>query len=142
MAADNTNLTPIAFSGTNSMSTPKALNSTAIFDSDAVSFSADATDCYLQVKVDNQGTPGSGDVVDVYLRASLDGGTTYDTDEHMRWVMRLDTYATNTPGEDPATLTRAISVRGIPGGKFSFRAAQGGTRTINVSAQFNEHTVT
>ena len=108
MAADNTNLTPIAFGGTNSMSTPKALNSTAIFDSDAVTFSADATDCYLQVKVDNQGTPGSGDVVDVYLRVSLDGGTTYDTDEHMSWVMRLDTYPTNTPGEDPANRTSRL----------------------------------
>ena len=141
MAADNTNLTPIAFGGTNSMSTPKALNSTAIFDSDAVTFSADATDCYLQEKVDNQGTPGSGDVVDVYLRVSLDGGTTYDTDEHMSWVMRLDTYPTNTPGEDPATQSRLVDVRGIPGAKFAFKAAQGSTRTINVSAQINELTV-
>ncbi len=141
MAADNTNVTPVAFSATSSMSTPKALNSTSIFDSDAITFSADATDCQLQVKGDNQGTPASGDVVDVYLRASLDGGTTYDTDEHMRWVMRLDTYATNTPGEDPATQTRMIDVRGIPTAKVCFKAAQGGTRTINVSAQINEHTV-
>lgn len=142
MAADNTNVTPVAFSATSSMSTPKALNSTSFFDSDAISFSADATDCQFQCKADNQGTPASGDTVEVYLRASLDGGTTYDTDEHMRLIMRLDTYATNLPGEDPATQTRMIDVRGIPAAKFCFKAAQGGTRTINVSAQINEHTVT
>lgn len=142
MAADNTNLTPIAFSSTSSMTTPKALNSTAFFDSDAIAFSADATDCWLQVKADNQGTPAGGDTVDVYLRASLDGGTTYDSDEHMRWVTRIDTYGANTPGEDPATQTVQIYVRGIPGGKIAFKAAQGGTRTINVSAQINELTVT
>lgn len=141
MAADNTNLTPIEFSAVNSMTTPKALNSTAFFDSDVVTFSADATDCLLQCKADNQGTPASGDTVDVYLRVTLDGGTTYDTDEHMRWVMRLDTYPTNTPGEDPATQSRWINVRGVPKAKFAFKAAQGGTRTINVSAQINEHTV-
>ena len=141
MAADNTVPTPIAFSGVNSMTTPKALNSTAFFDSDAVTFSADATDCTLQVKVDNQGTPASGDTVAVYLRASLDGGTTYDTDEHMQFITLVDTYGANTPGEDPATRTLKIDVRGIPGGKFAFKAAQGGTRTINLSAQFNEHTV-
>ena len=142
MAADNTNVTPVAFSATSSMSTPKALNSTAIFDSDAITFSADATDCQFQCKADNQSSASAGDVVDVYLRASLDGGTTYDTDEHMRWIMRLDTYATNTPGEDPATQTRMIDVRGIPTAKFCFKAAQGGTRTINISAQINELTVT
>lgn len=142
MPSSNTNVMTIDFSGTSSMGTPKALNSTAYFDSDAIMFSANATDCFLQVKVDNQGTPASGDTVDVFLRASLDGGTTYDTDEHMLPLMRLDTYATNTPGEDPATKTIALDVRGIPQCKFVFRAAQGGTRTINVSAQVNELQVT
>lgn len=142
MPADNTNLTQVAFSGTGSFTTPKALNTTSRFTSDAFAFSADATDCKFQFKVDNQGTPASGDTVTVQLALSIDGGTTYDTDEHARSVAYLDTYATNDPGEDPATRTYTVDVRGATHGKILAKAAQGGTRTINFSAQFNEHTAT
>ena len=51
-----------------------------------MSIHVDAVQASLQVKVDNSGTPASGDYVDLWIKWSPDA-TEYDTDEHaMFWA--------------------------------------------------------
>lgn len=138
MANSNTNTTDIAFSSTSTMSTPKGLNSTSRFTFDAVTIHADAVQGALTVKLDNQGTPAAGDYVDLQVAWSADG-TNYDTDEHAQPLGRMDTVSANDPGEDPCTKTFALNVSGKQSFKVIARANQGGTRTINFSAIYNEH---
>lgn len=138
MANSNTNTTDVAFGGTSSMSTPKALNSTSRFTSDAVTIHADAVSASLQVLLDNQGTPASGDYVDLQVAFSADG-TNYDTDEHAVYLPRMDTFGSNDPGEDPCRRTFWLDVSGKQKFKLIAKANQGGTRTINLSALYNEH---
>lgn len=121
-----------------SSASTKSLNSTSRFDSDAISLNAEDWDGSLSVLADNSGTPASGDVVDVYIKWTNDG-TNYDTDEHAEFLCRLDTYATNTPGEDPAARTVSLGVSGKKGFKVSAVAAQGGTRAITFSAYLVTH---
>ena len=64
----------------------------------------------IQINADNDGTPASGDTVAVYILWTTgdilgDSGSDYDTVEHAQLLCTLDTYATNTPGEDPARKT-------------------------------------
>lgn len=138
MANSNNNTTAIAYSGTSSVTTPKALSSTSRVDSDAVSISADAVEAALQVLCDNQGTAASGDYVDVWVKWSVDGGTTYDTDEHALYLGRLDTFGTNDPGEDPAAKTFSFRVTGKQKFKVTAKANQGATRTVNFTGVYNE----
>ena len=121
-----------------SASSTKSLNSTSRFDSDAVSIHVDAVQASLQVKVDNSGTPASGDYVDLWIKWSPDA-TEYDTDEHAMFLGRLDTVAANDPGEDPATRTFDLNVSGKQSFKLTSKANQGGTRAITISAIYNEH---
>lgn len=84
------------------------VNSAAVVWSDAYAFNADDMDAELQVHVDNQGTPVSGDTCTVIVAYSTgdilgDSGNDFATYEHAETVMLLDTYAANTPGEDPAS---------------------------------------
>lgn len=138
MANTNVNETPIAFSSVDSMATPKALNSTSRFTSDAVTIHADAVSASLQVLLDNQGTPASGDYVDLQVAWTADG-TNYDSDEHALYLPRMDTFGTNDPGEDPCRRTFWLDVSGKQKFKLIAKANQGGTRTINLSALYNEH---
>jgi hypothetical protein len=59
----------------------------------------------------------------------------YDTDEHGELVMQLDTYATNTPGEDPARKTVPVDLRGCTAYKVGVICAQAATRNIVVRAR-------
>lgn len=138
MANSNTNTTAVAFSGTSTMSTPKGLNSTSRFAMDAITINADAVSGSLTVILDNQGTPASGDYVDIQVKYSADG-TNYDTDEHAIYLPRMDTYSSNDPGEDPAQRTFSLNVSGKQKLLIIAKANQGGTRTINFSAIYNEH---
>lgn len=135
MANSNANNSAVQWSA----SSTKSLNSTARVDSDAVSVNADAVQGAIQVTCDNSGTPASGDYVDLWVKWSLDGGTTYDTDEHAQFVGRIDTVAANDPGEDPATRTFSLNVSGKRNFKLTAKANQGGTRAITISAIYNEH---
>lgn len=138
MANTNINETEIAFSGTSTVTTPKALNSTSRFTFDTVTIHADAVSASLQVRLDNQGTPASGDWVDLQIEWSVDG-TNFDTDEHAAYLPRMDTFGSNDPGEDPCSKTFALDVSGKQAFKLLARANQGGTRTINLTAVYNEH---
>ena len=134
MANSNNNDAAVLWSAAST----KSLNSTARFDSDAVTVHADAVSAFLQVTVDNSGTPAAGDTVDLWIKWSPDASS-YDTDEYAMPLGRLDTVAANTPGEDPATRTYKLDVSGGQSFKLSATANQGGTRAITISAIYNEH---
>jgi hypothetical protein len=138
--ASSVNETGITWSAAASIS----LNSTSRFDSDAVTLNVEDWDASLQVSADNSGTPASGDVVDVYVLWTNgdilgDSGDDYDTAEHAEFLCRLDTFSTNTPGEDPARRTVPLSVSGKKAFKVSAVAAQGGTRAVTFRARLVTH---
>lgn len=121
-----------------------SLNSTSRFESDAIVFNVEDWDASLQVSADNSGTPASGDVVDVYVEWTTgdilgDSSDDYDTSEHAEFLCRLDTFATNTPGEDPARKTVPLNVSGKKGMKLSVVAATGGTRAVTFRARLVTH---
>lgn len=121
-----------------------SLNSNNRVDADAVTLHVEDWDGSVQVSADNSGSPGSGDVVDVYVKWTNgdvlgDSGDDYDTDEHAEWLCRLDTYAANTPGEDPVRKTVPLAVSGKKGFKLSVVAAQGATRAITFRARLVTH---
>ena len=120
-----------------------SLNSASRFDSDAYALNVEDWDAELVLSVDNSGTPASGDYVDVYIKYTTgdvlgDSGDDFPTDEHAEFLCRLDTYATNTPGEDPAR--KAVPIRTAAHAfKLSAVAPQGGTRAITLRARVETH---
>lgn len=83
--------------------------------SDAFSFNVGGWGAVIQLSADNEGTPADGDAVDFYALYTAgdilgDGGDDFDTAKHGQFLCRLDTYATNTPGEDPARKTVSLDV--------------------------------
>jgi len=108
-------------------------------DSDAVVFNAADVQAAIQVDADNAGTPASGDYLDVWIKYTSgdvlgDSSDDYDTDEHALYLGRLDTYATNTPGEDPARATWEIpcSAKGF---KLSVAVPAAATHDVVVKAR-------
>ena len=132
--ASSINQTTILWSSASTIS----LSTNSRYNSDTVTLNVEDWDGSLQVTADNSGTPTSGDVVDVYVKWTNDG-TLFDTDEHAEFVCRLDTFPTNTPGEDPVTRTYSLDVSGKKGFKVSAVAAQGATRAITFSATLVTH---
>jgi hypothetical protein len=115
-------------------SSSKTVSSSTRVDSDAMTFDATDIKGCIQFKADNQGTPASGDICDVYIKWTTDG-TTYDTGEHAEGPYRLDTVAANTPGENPAVVTLPIEPGRYKGYKLSVSCPQAGSRNILVSAR-------
>ena len=116
------------------------LNSATRQDSDEIAFHVEDLSAAIQVSADNQGTPASGDVVRVYAKWTTgdvlgDSGNDYDTSEHAELIAVLDTFSTNTPGEDPARKTVSIDVADMVGMRLSVEAPQGATRSIVVRAR-------
>lgn len=111
--------------------------------SDAVTLNVEDWDGEIQVYADNQGTPASGDVVDCYIHYTTgdvlgDSGDDYPTNEHAEFLCRLDTFATNTPGEDPAS--RAVPIRTTAKGfKISVESPNAATRNVVVRARVITH---
>jgi hypothetical protein len=137
--ASSRNETQITWSSASSVS----LNSNSAFTSDAFTYNAEDWAAELQVHADNSGTPASGDTVDVYIAYTAgdilgDTGSDYDTTEHAEFLCRLDTYATNTPGEDPAGKTVPIRT-GALGFKIIAQANQGATRAVTFRARVVTH---
>ena len=98
----------ITWSAANSL----VLSSTAMSSpSDEFTIDSTVVAISMSARATNGGTPASGDVVNIYIKWSngdLDAGggaNDYDSDEHAMWLMQLDTYPTNTPGENPAAKT-------------------------------------
>ena len=135
--AGSINQTQVQWSAADSIS----LNSNSVVDSDAVAVNAEDDSGSVQISCDNSGTPASGDVIDIYVKWSCgdvlgDSGDDFDTSEHAEWLCRLDTYATNTPGEDPARKTVPLRVRGKKAFKLAAQAAQGASRAITMRARY------
>lgn len=125
-------------------SASKTVSAATIQWSDAITLNDEDWAGSLQVSADNAGTPASGDTCDVYIAWSNgdllgDTGNDYDTDEHGEFVMRLDTYASNTPGEDPARRTAPIELAGKVAMKVGVICAQAATRNIVVRALVIAH---
>lgn len=122
----------------------KTVSANAIQWSDPITLHVEDWDGSVQVSVDNQGTPASGDTCAVYAGWSNgdvlgDSGDDFDSDEHAEYLDVIDTYGSNTPGEDPAR--RTIPLR--PSGKKAFRlgvlCAQAASRNIVVRARLITH---
>lgn len=110
--------------------------------SDATSFNVEDWDAAVTVHADNQGTPASGDTVDVeilWTTGSVDGsaGDDYDTAKGGQWIMRLNTYSTDSDGEDPQQKTVTIPTA-AKGFKIYAKNNSGG-RTIRVRAELITH---
>lgn len=110
--------------------------------SDAVSFNVEDWDGAITVHADNQGTPASGDTVDVYIlwsTGNVDGsaGDDYDTAKGAQWIARLNTYATDSDGEDPQQKTVTIPT---PQKAFKlYGKNNSGGRTIRLRAELITH---
>lgn len=111
--------------------------------SDAFAFNVEDWDASLTLYADNQGTPASGDTVDVYVlwtSGSVDGsaGDDYDTPKGGRWVARLNTYSTDADGEDPQQKTIELTNIAAKGLKVYAKNNSGG-RTIRLRAEISTH---
>ncbi len=138
MASSRTS-TQITWASANSIT----LNTNSAQTSDAFLFNAETWEADVQVSADNTGTAASGDYVDVWIAYTTgdvlgDGGDDYDTTEHAEFACRLDTFGSNTPGEDPARKTVGIRT-GAKGIKVIAQANQGATRSITFRAMICEH---
>lgn len=125
-------------------SNSKTVSSSTVVWTDAATLNAEDWDGSVQVSADNAGTPASGDVCDVYAAWSNgdilgDSGDDFDTVEHAQFLGRLDTYGTNTPGEDPARRTFTLSLSGKKALKIGVSCPQAGTRNIVVRARLVTH---
>lgn len=120
-----------------SASSSKTINSATAVTSDAFAFNVEDWEADIYITADNQGTPASGDYVDFWWAYTPDA-TNYDSTEHAEYLGRLDTYSTNTPGEDPAAFTRPLRTAS-KGGKLIASAPQAATRNIVITAQVIAH---
>lgn len=110
--------------------------------SDAFAIDPTTIAASIQISVDNAGTAASGDTCTAQIAYTLgdilgNTGDDYDTTEHAVPLMVLDTYATNTPGEDPAVKTAPISIA-AKGGKLIVTCPQAATRNMVVRARLIE----
>ena len=120
------------------------VSSSAVVWSDPITFDVEDWDGSIQINADNAGTPASGDVCDVYIAYTNgdtlgDSGDDYDTPEHSQFLDRLDTYSSNTPGEDPARKTMDIQPSGKKGAKIGVSCPQAGTRNIVIRGRMVVH---
>lgn len=119
------------------------VSSATVVWSDAYTYNVEDWEAELQVNADNSGTPASGDVCDVYIAYSTGdilggGGDDFTSVEHSQFLFRLDTFSTNTPGEDPAN--RSLNIRtSAKAFKVGVSCPQAATRNIVVRAMVHVH---
>lgn len=122
----------------------KTVSAATIQWSDAITLNAEDWAAALEINADNAGTPASGDTCDVYVGWSVgdvlgDSGDDFPTDEYGEFLCRLDTYGTNSPGEDPARCVVPLAVAGKKALKIGVICAQAATRNITVRARLLTH---
>lgn len=120
----------------------KSVTSATEVVSDVMTIDATCTALSLQLHADNAGTPASGDTAVWRIQWSTgdvvnDSGDDYDTSEHAQFIAVLDTYGTNTPGEDPARLTIDVPPKATKY-KLAVTCANAATRNVTVSARMDE----
>lgn len=119
------------------------INAATVFASDAFTFDATTIGATIAVSADNQGTPASGDTVTFYLAYTSgdllgDAGDDYDTDEHSTPLGVVDTYPSNTPGEDPGRKTFILPTTIPKGAKLLAQSPNAATRNIIIRARLTE----
>ena len=110
--------------------------------SDVITLDATCVAISIQVSADNAGTPASGDTAVWRIQWSTgdvlaNTGDDYDTSEHAQYLTTLDTYGTNTPGEDPARRTIIVDVVAQKF-KLAVTCANAATRNVTVAARIEE----
>lgn len=84
--------------------------------SDAFTFDSTDVAALISLYGSTAGTPATGDNIDFYIAwttgdvLGAGGADTYDSVEHAQFLMRIDNYPTDTPGEQPAQRTIPIPV--------------------------------
>lgn len=133
--------------GTNvtwSSATSITVNSNTQADSDTMSVDATTTAIGMVIHVDNQGAPATGDYIDIYLKpnvgdVSAGTGNDFATDEHATFLCRLNTFSTDSPGEDPARVYVELPVA-MTSFKLShkYASAAPATRSLVLRARYHE----
>ena len=120
----------------------KSITSATEVVSDVVTLDPTCVSLAITVSADNAGTPASGDTAVWRIQWSTgdvlaDTGDDYDTSEHAQYLTTLDTYSTNTPGEDPARRTIIVDVVAQKF-KLAVTCANAATRNVTVAARIEE----
>jgi hypothetical protein len=110
--------------------------------SDVITLDATCVALSITVSADNAGTPASGDTAVWRIQWSTgdvlaNTGDDYDTSEHAQYLTTLDTYSTNTPGEDPARRTVIVDVVAQKF-KIAVTCANAATRNVTIAARIEE----
>lgn len=134
------NTQQLQWSGSNSVT----LSTSTETETDAVVFDATDVAAVLQISVQNQGTPTSGDTLAVRIKYTTgdilgDTGDDFDSSEHSEQYL-LDTVSANFPGENPArmsiSLNHMIGAKGFRLG-VTWNSAAPGTRNAVVHARLS-----
>jgi hypothetical protein len=115
------------------------VNSATVQVSDEITLNDYAIGLNITMNANNQGSPASGDTAIFRIHWSTDG-TNFDTNEHAQFLATLDTYATNSPGEDPAQRTIGVDRRGGKC-KISVECPNAGSRSILVDVSIEDERV-
>lgn len=130
--------TQVQWSGANTKLTTAATE----YISDPITLDDSCVSLSIQLHADNSGTPASGDTAIFRIQWSngdvaADTGDDYDTSEHSQFIGQLDTFSTNTPGEDPARMTVTVTPVAKKF-KIGVTCANAATRNVTVSARIDE----
>ena len=130
--------TQVQWTGANT----KLVNSATEVVSDPITIDDSCVALSIQLHADNAGTPASGDTAVFRIQWSngdtvADTGDDYDTSGHAQFIGQLDTYSTNTPGEDPARMTVVVTPVAKKF-KIAVTCANAATRNVTVSARIDE----
>lgn len=120
----------------------KSVTSATEVTSDVITLDDTCVALSIQLSADNAGTPASGDTAVWRIQWSngdvlADTGDDYDTSEHAQFLAQLDTYSTNTPGEDPARMTVTVTPVAKKF-KLAVTCANAATRNVTVAARIDE----
>lgn len=130
--------TQVQWSAANTLSVTSATEAV----SDVITLDDTCVALSIQLSADNAGTPASGDTAVWRIQWSngdvlANTGDDYDTSEHAQFLAQLDTYSTNTPGEDPARMTVTVTPVAKKF-KLAVTCANAATRNVTVAARIDE----
>ena len=130
--------TQVQWSAANTLSVTSATEAV----SDVITLDDTCVASSIQLSADNAGTPASGDTAVWRIQWSngdvlANTGDDYDTSEHAQFLAQLDTYSTNTPGEDPARMTVTVTPVAKKF-KLAVTCANAATRNVTVAARIDE----
>ena len=120
----------------------KSVTSATEVISDIMTIDNTCTALTMQLSADNAGTPASGDTAVFRVQWSTgdvlgDSGDDYDTSEHAQFIAVLDTYGTNTPGEDPARASVDVAPKARKY-KLAVTCANAASRNMTIAARMEE----